>query len=451
MTDLLSASALDLAALVRSRSVSSVELTRFFLDRIARHDGALSSFVSVIAEAALGSARRKDARTSRGDLPAFHGVPIGIKDANFVRGTFTRMGSRAFRWLWSPVDDVTAAALRRGGFVILGKLATSEFGAMPVTEPDIHPPTRNPWALDRTPGGSSGGSGAAVAAGLLPIAQGSDGAGSIRIPSAFCHLYGFKCSRGRLPEPHAATDVFRLTSCGPLAHTVDDAAAMMAVMGDQPPPRPASRVGPRLRIRVATRSPLGPTEPEIEAATLRVARLLESLGHHVEDAPFADGSLDEFMPLWQRLEANIPVLGESLLQPVTRWLREGGRRHAIEDVAARHRALEARVLAGFGDVDLWVTPAVPVLPPKIGAWRDLPPEEAFRQAAQLGPFTAPFNLSGQPAASVPAGVSREGLPIGVQIVGRRDADETVLAVSRELEAAMPWRGRRAPMAATGSC
>src|SRR5262249_26858834 len=151
------------------------------------------AFVQVLDRAALREARERDrSRSRRGP---FHGVPIGIKDLNLVRFAFTRMGSRAHRFLWSPIDDVTVARLRRAGFVILGKLATSEFGAMPITEPDIHPPTRNPWNLEHTPGGSSGGSGAAVAADLLPIAEGTDGAGSIRLPSAYCHLYGLKPSR----------------------------------------------------------------------------------------------------------------------------------------------------------------------------------------------------------------------------------------------------------------
>src|SRR5690606_18271946 len=154
---------------------------------------------------AIATARRRDAAArARDDVRGapFHGVPIGVKDLNFVRGAFTRMGSRAMRWCWSPVDDRVVAALRRAGFVIVGKLSTSELGAMPVTEPSIHPPTRNPWDRSVSAGGSSGGSGAAVAAGLVPIAQGSDGAGSIRIPAAFCHLYGFKPSRGLVPDAY---------------------------------------------------------------------------------------------------------------------------------------------------------------------------------------------------------------------------------------------------------
>ena len=206
MDDVLAKPALEQAALIASGSISSEELVVAYLDRIARVDPSVSAFTHVLRRSARADARRKDAalrrrgrRGRRGGrpLPPFYGVPVAIKDLNFARGSFTRMGSRAYRWFYSPFDDKVVAQLRRGGFVLLGKVATSELGALPVTEPDIHLPTRNPWRLDITPGGSSGGSAAAVAARMAPIALGSDGAGSIRIPSSFCHLYGIKPSRGR--------------------------------------------------------------------------------------------------------------------------------------------------------------------------------------------------------------------------------------------------------------
>lgn len=461
--DFLSASALEQARLVRSGQLSAVALTRAYLERLERLDGRVNAFVQVLSGRALRHARGKDdeaVRARRGGtvdrLPPFHGVPVGVKDLNLVRGTFSRMGSRAFKYFWSPVDDQMTAQLRRGGFVILGKLATAELGAMPVTETALHGATRNPWDLDVTPGGSSGGSGAAVAAGLLPIAQGSDGAGSIRIPAAFCHLYGLKPSRGRLAHPYGRPDHTALATPGPVARSVEDAAAMLDVMAGltvgaphwaPPPQRPYGELlhsaPPRLRVRFTTRSPVVETHPEIAAGVRRVASVLEALGHDVEERPLMDATVAEFLPLWQHFISRLPGVRRGALQPVTLWLADAGREHRDEDVHARQAALSRRVLAWFGDADLWLTPTVPVPPPVIGAWSALSPEDAFFAAAQLGAFTALFNVSGQPAASVPVGLTSEGLPFGAQLAGRPHDEATVLAVSRQLELALPWASRTA--------
>jgi amidase len=455
---LLDGSAVEQARAIRDGRLSSVELVRAYLARIEARNPVLQAFVEIAPKHALQQAARKDAelRRNRSSLPPFHGVPIGIKDLNFVRGFGMRGGSRALRWLkWSPIDDRTAAALRRGGFVFVGKLATSEAGAMPVTEPDIHPPVRNPWNLEHTAGGSSGGSGAAVSGGLLPVAQGSDGAGSVRIPAAFCHLFGLKPSRGRLANQFGLRDRRILYTCGPITRTVADAAAMLDVMLDRDPSSPAprsdapfaelaERTPPRLRIRVATRAPWGTTNPEIEAATLRVARVLEELGHHLEPAPQFQGALADGLPLWQWLVGSAP-LPLRYVQPVTRWLAEPGRRMVRADRDLLHDALAKQVLDTFGDADLWLTPTVIVPPPRVGVWKDLAPEAAFTEAAVLGAFTAFFNVSGQPAVSVPAGLTTDGLPIGVQLAGRLFDEATVLAVARELEQRLPWRERKPPL------
>ena len=330
---------------------------------------------------------------------------------------------------------------------------------MPVVEPDTHAPTRNPWNPKHTAGGSSGGSGAAVAAGLLPIAQGSDGGGSIRIPSALCHLYGIKPSRGRVPNAFGKDDRDILYTCGPIARSVEDAAAMLDVMagldGGTPHWAPAPRMTYRallgtkvkpLRIRFTTKNPLVVTHPEIVAAVEASARLLGELGHHVEEGTLPEGSLEEFLPLWQHLVSDIPLVRWSRAQPVTQWLAAPGR--ALDAVKMRDlcRSIAARHLASYHEADVWLTPAVAIPAPEVGAFARLSPEEAFRGAAQLGAFTAAFNITGQPAASVPVGLTKEGLPIGLQISGREHADDVVLAVSRQLEEAAPWRGRRAPPA-----
>ncbi len=457
--EVLDATAVELARLLRGREVSSEELVRGYLERIERANPRLNAYTQVLASSALKDARRKDAALAREPQvarPPFFGVPLAVKDLNFAKGSFTRMGSRSWRWLYTPFDDKTVARLRQGGFVVLGKTATSEWGAMPVTEPDIHGPTCNPWNPALSAGGSSGGAGAALAAGLTPIAQGSDGAGSIRIPAAFCHLYGFKPSRGRVPDAYGLPDKTSIVAEGPLAHSVEDAAAVLDVMAGlcvgKPhwAPAPSCHFAqalheplPRLRIRFTTQSPLVTAHPDVAAAVHKVAKAFADAGHDVEEGSAPEGSLEEFLPIWQLMVSQAPVLRPGTLQPVTAWLRAAGKKLDARFVAERQRELERRVLDWFGDVDLWVTPSVPVPPPPIGAWRSLPPSEAFGQAAKLGAFTALFNVTGQPAASVPLGLAHEGWPIGVQLAGRPLADATVLAASRFLEETFPWRDRRA--------
>jgi amidase len=352
------------------------------------------------------------------------------------------------------------ARLRKAGFVVVGKTSTSELGSMPVTEPDIHAPTRNPWDIGVTAGGSSGGAGAAVAAGMVPIAQGGDAAGSIRIPSSFCHLFGLKPSRGRVQNPFTLDDEHIIWSCGPLANTVGDAAAVLDVMAGvtvgKPhwaplPGRPFAQLAeeaPRgLRVGLAVRSNHVETEPDIAAAVERVARELSKMGHHIEERTLdlPEGIIEEFLPVWQATAATAPVYDWSLTQPVTRWLGEQGMRVDHAEVVRIIQQLGAVVLERFGDADVWVTPTVAVAPPAIGAWKHLSPPETFREATKLGVFTAPFNISGQPAASVPAGRSRKGHPVGVQIAGKPLADGLVLALARELEKWMPWAGEIAPL------
>ncbi|MFZ5443542.1 MAG: amidase [Myxococcota bacterium] len=459
--DVLAATALEQAHLIRTRQLSSEELTRATLERIDARNGHLHAFVRVFHRRALRTAKAKDAMVKRGEpLPVFHGVPIGIKDLNFVRFSRTSMGSRGALPLISPVDDKSAASARRGGFVFVGKTATSEVGAMPVTEPDIHEATANPWNPLHTAGGSSGGAAASVAGGLLSIAHGSDGGGSIRLPSGFCHLFGHKPSRGRVPNAFGAPDKEILYTCGPLAQSVADAAAFLDVLAGldigrphwAPPPArryldglaPPSRP---LRIRFTTVTPLGPTDPEVAAAVVRTAKLLADQGHHVEEGTMPSATLEEFLPVWQRLISGVPLIRWSRAQPITKWLREVGARLDPEQVLKTRRELERRFLTAFDEVDVWLTPTSPTPAPRIGAFTgDKSPEQGFAEAAVLGSFTAIFNVTGQPAASVPSGLSSRGLPMGVQVAGKPFADDVVLSVSRQLEELMPWRQRRAPLA-----
>ena len=452
MRDVLRKSALEQASMIRRGVLSSVELTEAYLDRIARLNPQIGAFVQVLEVRALQEAKARDRKDK--DLPPFWGVPTGVKDLNAAKGSYTRMGSRAFERLFSPVDDATVAQLRRAGFVIVGKTATSELGAMPVTEPDIHPPARNPWDPGRTAGGSSGGAGGAVAAGLVPVAQGSDGAGSIRIPAALNHLVGIKPSRGRVENSYGMDDRDILYTCGPLARTVRDAAAMLDAMAGlsvgKPhwAPRPRApylesceEKPPRLKIKVLVTSRFTETDPEIAEAVLATVRLCESLGHVVTQGAEQPGAVDEFLPVWQRLTATAPVHDWALVQPVTRWLADAGRHVKDEDVLRLCRRMTAQVFEWFGDADVCITPAVGIAPPKVFEWENLPPAEAFARASRLGAFTAAFNVSGQPAVSIPAGMTRAGHPIGLQIAGRPNDEETILRLARQIERERPWDDR----------
>lgn len=438
---LLARSALDLARGLREGELRSAELVDLCLDRIARHDGTIGAFVGLRADAARREAEAKDRQRAKGGpLPPFHGVPIAVKDLHLLRGMFARMGSRAWRHLWSPIDDVTVKALRRAGFVIVGKTSTSELALMPFVETDIHPPTRNPWNPEHISGGSSGGAAAAVAAGLIPVSPGSDGGGSIRIPASMCGLFGLKTTRGRVPNPHKGVDPNGMAVLGPIARSVDDAAALADAMCFRDPADPGSWLSaarkppkPGLRIALWLVTPLGHPADEPQATAAReVAARLEALGHTVAPLPPVGATLAEFLPIYQRIFARTPVLFESKLQPVTAWFRAEGRRHSDADVKRAFDTLAARAEAALADFDLLISPTVPLSPPRVGQFAHLPPREMFEAAAPIGAFTAAWNVTGRPALTVPWGQDPLGLPRGVQIVGRRDADELVLAVGRSL-------------------
>jgi amidase len=443
-------SALDIAARLRRREISSLEITRHYLATLARRNDALGAFVEVHEWRALRAARRADVLLGRraGPWPVFLGLPTGIKDHEHLRGHATRVGSRALSWLSSPVDGHVARACRRGGLHFFGKLATSELTILPFVHTDLHRPARNPWNEDHYCGGSSGGSASAVAAGMLPLAPGSDGAGSIRIPSSFCGLVGMKPSRGMLAHPYGPFDYAQISAQGPIARTVRDAAALLDVLAGRPTQetlaasesfsRAATSPPEALRIRVLTETPLARVDEEIVSRVLLAARRLEELGHHVEEGRPLVGEVDEFLPLMSNMAALVPLLPftERLLQPTTRWMRAHGRGIRRRDGLLAKRTLEARIEAWFGDADVWITPTVPMLAPRVGSFDGMTGEQIFRAAAPLGAFTTAYNVSGQPALSLPAGTSTSGLPIGLQIAGRRGADRLVLALAAQLENAL---------------
>ena len=432
--------ALDLAARLRRRELSSVELVRDTLDHIRARDPELGAFVEVAGRRAIAQARRADELLARGHPAPFLGVPTAIKDHEPVRGLGTRLGSRAFRWIVSPIDGHVARACRRAGFVIIGKTACSELTILPYVHVALHAPTRNPHDLERYSGGSSGGAATAVAADLLPIAPGSDGGGSIRIPAAFCGLVGFKPGRDIVPNPYGIFDPVGLSSLGPLARTVRDAAAMVDLLRARPDgsyARACDEPAPnKLRVKLVVRAPLANVAVAAEhaAAAEEVGRKLARLGHTVADVAPVAGDLDEFLPIMARMIARVPLLPGMvrLLEPSTQWLRERGRTVTRTDVLATADRIARRVDGWFDDADLAVMPTVATPPPRVGAFADLDGETVFRRAAALGAFTAPFNVSGQPAVSLPLAISSTGLPIGIQLVARRGADRMLLALAAQL-------------------
>ncbi len=439
MDDVITRPALAQSALLREGALSVEALTRACLERIERLDPRFHAFVQYEPERALDAARAldrartKDRGAARGPL---WGLVTAMKDIHLTRGMFARLGSRAFRHLWSPVDDLSSAAVRRAGMVIAGKLATSELAILPVIDTDLRPPTRNPWDPSRYSGGSSGGSSAAIAAGMFPIAVASDGAGSIRIPAAFCGLVGHKPTRGLVPNPFARFEALGLSVIGPHARTVDDAAALIDVLRDAPEGasmrRAIERPPARMRVRFTTKSPVVACDARVAAAVERAARTLEAMGHEVEAGGAFEGTVEEFLPMFRYLARGMFVPFESALQPTTRWLREGGRGVRFEDAMARRELFRERVDRWFGDADLQVTPTVALPPPRVGAWNGTSPEAFIHGAAPLGAFTAVFNASGNPATSVPVWPEPEGLPVGVQLVARRGDDVRALATARAL-------------------
>ena len=446
-------SALSLDVETQARGIASGELqatalVHDYLARVRQLDTELHAFVDVFARRAQLTAHAVDRRLpgfSPGEKRPFAGVPIAIKDLNAVRGTFMRMGSRAFKYLFTPNDDRVVARLRAAGFIMLGKTSTPELGILPVTEPLVHPPTRNPWDLRVTSGGSSGGSAAAVASGMSPIALGSDAGGSIRIPSSFCGLVGFKPSRGLIRNPFGLDSPELIWTCGPIARSVGDAALLTRVLSDLPPlvssaelEGAAQSLG-RLKIRWTTASTVIAAEPEIAAAVTRIADLARSLGHDVSEGPQLGGTtLEEFLPIWQRNACTAPVLDWASTEPFTRWLGVPGKQRSRREIAELTRRIAAAFASWFGDADIWLTPTVAVSPPAVGSFWGLSNEQTLHASARLAAFTAPFNITGQPALSLPCALSSQRLPIGVQIAGRRGADRMVLALARRLERELSW-------------
>jgi amidase len=464
VADLAFAGPLDLASRVRARDVSPLELVDLYLERIERLDPQLNAYVTVDAERARTEAR---AAESAPDAP-FRGVPLPIKDLTETAGLRTTYSTKAYAGNVPTFDAAVVRRLREAGFVVLGKTNAPELGTIAQTESELNGVCRNPWNPDLTPGGSSGGAAAAVAAGLAPAAHGSDGGGSIRTPAACCGLVGFKPSRGRVSPAPFGSGMLGLTTSGPLARTVRDAAALLDAMAGPEPgdsfvaPAPertflaeADEAPGRLRIAVTLEPPVQvPIDTACAAAARSAAELLAELGHDVVDAtpPWqSEEILPEFVRVWQVGPASAGIEDLELLEPINRALAEDAFATPSPLLAAavfRLQTAVRQIVAFWEEVDVLLTPTLALPPVPIG-WTyeetDGDARLAFARQTLFTPFTPLVNVTGQPAVSLPLHWTDGGIPIGVQLIGAPFADATLIRLASQVEEARPWHGRRPPI------
>ena len=461
--DLCFTSAVDLAALIRNKDISPVEVTVAFLSRIEQINAQLTAYVTVTADLALQAAKKAEATVMTGvPLGPLHGVPFSVKDLIWTKDVRTTAGSLVYRDFVPDVDSIVVSRLKAAGGIMLGKTNTPEFGYKGTTENQVFGDTRNPWALERTPGGSSGGAGAATAAGLSPLSVGTDGGGSIRIPSSFSGIYGLKPTFGRVPSGPGFGGWSSISHTGPMTRTVADAALMLDVIAlpdeadrSSIPKAPAPffqaiQTLPR-QLRIGWTRDLGyaAVDPQVVHVVEQAVFAFQDVGWQVEEAhPDFDDPTAIFNTTIRAenymLAGDLLSKHADLLDPGMRSFTQTGRGITALDYLRSHqeRAKLSQQLATFFDTyDLLVSPTLAVPPFVI----DTRPQEIGGQPAKpmgWNAFTYPFNLTGNPAASIPCGWTADGLPIGLQIVGRRFADALVLQTSAAFERARPWAGRR---------
>jgi amidase len=464
--DIAFAGAARQAEMVRSGEVSPTELVKLSLDRIARLDSQLNSFRKVFAEKALLEAEQAEARVKAGEERPLLGVPIAIKDEVDVVGEVNTHGTDGFSEP-AKADSEVVRRLREAGAIIVGLTLLPEMAICGFTESATYGVTRNPWNPQRTPGGSSGGSGAAVAAGLVPIASAGDGAGSIRIPAASCGLFGLKPSRGRVSLEPQVEGWRGLAVEGCLSRSVLDTALWLDIVsgGSQeaeappPPDRPfveAAKSPPgKLRVGYSTRVPralLPPTvSDEAKQAVADGAELLSSLGHEVSprdpdwgsigdtiSARFLKGVSEtvEEVPHPERLESRTRGFGR-----LGKILPEA----LYEKAMARRPIEQARINAIFDSVDVLVMPVMGGTALPVRRWEGKGALQTVLGMSRFYPYCVPWNHLGNPAMAVPAGFSPEGMPLSIQVIGRPGDEETLLSLAAQIEAERPWADARPPI------
>ncbi|WP_167046568.1 amidase [Salinibacterium sp. ZJ454] len=445
------------------------ELTEHYLARIERLDAELGAFITVTPDAA-----RQRARTLEQAVPMsapLWGLPFGDKDLTMRTGVRTTYGSRLFENFVPTESDEMAQVLDAAGGVSLGKTNTPEFGMTGYTESAVAPPARNPYDLTLGAGGSSGGAATAVAAGLLPFAPASDGGGSIRIPASSTGLVGVKPSRGLVPAASGVDKFAGLAVGGPIARTVADAAMLLdAMVAAGPYPfalrAPVSADGPllgaairgegRFQLGVMTTSPWDDAldirlDPAVVEALELATSELDALGHGLEQIALEPSDYPElFTTIWQASAVTVPADGDELelLQPLSRWLVERGRRLPARDILLALSAasrFERSVIRQFSRFDAVLTPTLALLPQPIGWYDQIDGQRNFNQQVQVGPFTSFVNVSGLPAITLPVHQTAAGIPVGVQLIGRPGGEATLLAIGAQLERRIQWQ-RRHPAA-----
>jgi amidase len=485
MTDLHELTALDQGEAIRRGDVSPVELVEHYLARIDAHGQALGAFVTVTADEAMAAAvdaagvKRAGADQAPRVAPAgarknrLEGVPTAIKDLTLTAGVRTTFGSLAFGDFVPPVDGDVVVLMRQAGLISLGKTTTSEFGCALYSESSVAPPARNPWATNCTAGGSSGGAAAAVAAGLVAIAQGNDGGGSLRIPASICGLVGYKPSRGLVSGGPMGFGGFGLPTHGPIARTVADAAALLDVMAvpmlGEPfptPPRPPSgfidaarhpetylpkgrppRIGRYLTPMLADVVPAA----DVVAVWETAATTLAALGCEIVDVepPFAPDAEAYFEATWPLLSlAPVPPEKEALLLPLTRWLRAKAREITPDRLVMALAELQLRIrrYARNPGCDLLLSPVLARAQAPVGWFTETgDPADDFARQERFSPYCAAYNFTGQPAVSLPVGRDAHGSPIGVMLAAPMGADAQLIAVSALLEAAGQWAHQHPPV------
>ena len=454
----------ELRELVRKREVRPREVAEFFLARVERLNPKLGAFYTVTAERAIADADRleKMAQDDAAKLPLF-GIAYSLKDLTWTRDFPTTFGSKNYENWYAPEDAELAVRLKAAGGILLGKTATPEFGMRPTTEGGLHPPARNPWNLEHTAGGSSGGAATSVAAGLNPIAQGSDGGGSVRIPAACCGLVGLKTSRARVTNAPASAEGWGgLATTGPITHTVRDAAMMLDAMaggslGDPytapAPARPfveSVRERPKKLRRAAIRQPsLGPGDAEMLAAFDSACTAFKEIGHAVEVIDLDPGGmLREYPPIVVcanvgTIEMKNPELMDAAMKPSWDWGRRISGTEYLTALAGLH-ATAREVIRKLAPYDATLTPTLTRPAPRLGTVAFDVNKVADDIYSWIS-FTFPFNSTGQPAFSLPNGFSKAGLPLALQIVGRPNDEAGIISIAAQFEEARPWKNQRPPI------
>jgi amidase len=443
--------AVGIAAAVRAGRATPTEVLEQHLERIAALDGRLGAFTWLRTDEVRDEARALEDRGDLGDLP-LAGVPVAIKDNLDLAGSPTRNGSAATSAEPAAADHEPVRRLRAAGALLVGKTSVPELCLWPFTESEAFGVTRNPWSLDHTPGGSSGGSAAAVASAMVPVALAADGGGSIRMPASNCGLVGIKPGPGVVPFPAGGASTWcRMSEFGPLATTVADLGLALDVLAGgaafralAPPERP-------LRIGVSAKPGAAGVKvhPEVRAALDATAEALAGAGHRVEttDPPWRNGDAAPFLRrVFHGCAEDADGLPPGSLEPRTRAEARVGRllRRARPAPSGPPARVLARYLTWFGDHDVLLSPTLAQPPLRIGAYQGKGLSRTLLGLTAYMPFSPPLNLVGFPAASVPAGTSADGLPLGVQLAAAPGGEALLLSLARQLEALRPWP-RHAPL------